>query len=172
MWISILSRAEMDKLDQANQEIFGHESFRSIQRNVVEASMEGKDIFVLMPTGGGKSLCYQLPAVLSPGVTIVVSPLLSLIQDQVFSLVQNEPMGIPAAFLSSTVSKPLYQSIMDDLKRYTPNLKMLYVTPEKLSKSNQLIDVLFALYERVRTLLSPVTIGLTFLETSGTFCYR
>ena len=84
-------------IDDANRDIFGHDQFRSNQRQVIEATMQNKDVFVLMPTGGGKSLCYQLPAVLTRGVTFVFSPLLSLIQDQVSALIEK---GIPAAFLT------------------------------------------------------------------------
>ena len=76
-----------DLLDLVNDRVFGNSSFRRRQRAVCEAALAGRDCFVLMPTGGGKSLCYQLPAVMAPGVTVVISPLLSLIQDQVDQMV-------------------------------------------------------------------------------------
>ena len=76
-------------VDAANRHIFGHASFRTAQRDIVLDILDDKDVFVLLPTGGGKSLCFQLPAVLSCGVTIVVCPLLALMQDQVQALVRG-----------------------------------------------------------------------------------
>ncbi|EQC39378.1 bloom syndrome protein [Saprolegnia diclina VS20] len=137
-----------DQIARANKAIFGNDGFRRNQRDAIEATLKGQDVFVLMPTGGGKSLCYQLPAVLSPGITIVVSPLLSLIQDQVTSLVRNQPVGIPAAFLSSQTLAKLKKAIWRDLHRPIPTLKLLYVTPERLAASDSLIQVLESLHQR------------------------
>ncbi|KAL0903171.1 hypothetical protein M5K25_027528 [Dendrobium thyrsiflorum] len=89
----------MDQIGLANVVVFGNRTFRPLQYQACKAAMENKDCFVLMPTGGGKSLCYQLPATLHPGITIVVCPLLSLIQDQIFTL--NVKYGIAATFLNS-----------------------------------------------------------------------
>jgi superfamily II DNA helicase RecQ len=79
--------------------VFGHEDFHGAQREIIEHLVAGGDALVLMPTGGGKSLCYQLPALLRPGTAIVVSPLIALMQDQVAAL---EQLGVRAAFLNST----------------------------------------------------------------------
>ena len=143
----------MQGLYRANREVFGHSSFRMHQHEICMAAMEGRDVFVLMPTGGGKSLCYQLPGECSAGVTIVVSPLLSLIQDQVRTLFHTllallfPPMidlacvapqvaslqnnGVNAECLSSTQPDDERQRVMDDLWREV-NTKLLYVTPEKV----------------------------------------
>ncbi len=92
----------------AVKDIFGHQTIREWQRRVISDTLEGKDCFGLMATGAGKSLCYQLPAVLCQGVTIVISPLLSLIEDQVATLLQLPTCGgIPAAYLTSECSDEL-----------------------------------------------------------------
>ncbi|KAF0697419.1 Aste57867_11899 [Aphanomyces stellatus] len=137
-----------DQISRANRLIFGNNSFRTNQRDAIQTTLERNDCFVLMPTGGGKSLCYQLPAVLSDGVTIVVSPLLSLIQDQVTSLVRNRPAGIPAAYLSSQTAQKLFKAVWKDLHRPVPTIKLLYVTPEKLASSDSLTTLLQDLNRR------------------------
>ncbi|TMW65508.1 hypothetical protein Poli38472_008150 [Pythium oligandrum] len=135
-----------DMVSRANKIIFGNDAFRKNQREVIDCTMRKDDCFVLMPTGGGKSLCYQLPAVLSPGVTIVVSPLLSLIQDQVTALIRNRGCGIPAAFLSSQTSMTLKRAIVRELRRPRPSLKLLYVTPEKIAKSEEMMELMQILH--------------------------
>ena len=100
-------RRQESQAEAAARLIFGHSSLRPKQDEAVRAAVAGHDCFVLLPTGGGKSLCYQLPAVLSAGVTVVVSPLLALIEDQVGSLVKARGdteaglRGVPATYLSS-----------------------------------------------------------------------
>jgi Superfamily II DNA helicase len=88
-------------LEQALKHFFGYDSFRPGQREIVEAALQKRDMMIVMPTGGGKSLCFQLPALLKPGLTVVVSPLIALMQDQVEALQDN---GIGATFLNSTLS--------------------------------------------------------------------
>jgi hypothetical protein len=127
---------------------FGHASFRPGQREVIEQAMHGRDAFVLMPTGGGKSLCYQLPAWCTPGIAVVVSPLLSLIQDQVQSLLK---LGVDCAFLSSSQDYQTEQrEVVQRLNDVTPHgsIKLLYMTPEKLNNSQHMQSILSRLYQR------------------------
>ena len=91
--------------EQILQTTFGYDSFRHSQQAVIEQLVAGNDAFVLMPTGGGKSLCYQIPALIRPGVAVVVSPLIALMQDQVEALRQ---LGVNAAFLNSSLVRLVY----------------------------------------------------------------
>jgi len=113
------------------QEVFGYTSFRGEQEAIVDHIISGGDALVLMPTGGGKSLCYQLPALLRDGVTIIVSPLIALMQDQVDTLQQ---LGVSAAFLNSSLDAQAANAISDQLIQ--GNLKILYVAPERLLTGN------------------------------------
>ena len=109
------------------KQAFGYSEFRDGQLAVIDAALRGHDSFVLMPTGGGKSLCYQLPALLLPQVTIVVSPLMSLMKDQVDALQAN---GIAAEFVNSSLSREQVLQVFARLRR--GELKLLYVAPERL----------------------------------------
>ncbi|WNY28937.1 ATP-dependent RNA helicase DbpA [Methanimicrococcus stummii] len=124
------STTEMHTVLEKN---FGYTAFRPNQEEVISALLDNRDVFVLMPTGGGKSLCYQIPALMKNGMAVVVSPLISLMKDQVDSLVSN---GISAAFLNSTLS----ESESADVKRriLDGDLKILYVAPERLMMSSMI----------------------------------
>lgn len=87
------------------KEFFGHGQFRAGQEELIDAILQGQDVLGIMPTGAGKSLCYQVPALMLAGITIVVSPLISLMKDQVSSLVQS---GVPCAYLNSSLTAPQY----------------------------------------------------------------
>ena len=115
---------------QALQKYFGYNAFRDTQAEIIDQVLNGKDVLVLMPTGGGKSLCYQLPAVLLNGLTIVISPLIALMKDQVDSL---NLTGIPAAFLNSSQSDAEQAAITQKLKNN--QIKLLYLAPERIFRS-------------------------------------
>ncbi|XP_065002802.1 ATP-dependent DNA helicase Q-like 2 isoform X1 [Musa acuminata AAA Group] len=119
--------------------VFSISSYRANQREIINAVMSRRDVLVIMAAGGGKSLCYQLPALLCDGVALVVSPLLSLIQDQVMGLTT---LGIPAYMLTSTTSKEHEKLIYKSLEKGEGELKVLYVTPEKISKSKRFMSKL------------------------------
>ena len=121
----------MEKSIEILQKYFGYDSFRLNQASAVENVIEKKDTFVLMPTGGGKSLCYQVPALVLDGTAIVISPLIALMKDQVDALRVN---GIPAAFLNSSMNPLEQNETFHQLKE--GKLKLLYVAPEKLSADN------------------------------------
>ena len=110
------------------REYFGHDSFRPGQETLIDALLDGRDALGVMPTGSGKSMCYQIPALLLPGITLVVSPLISLMKDQVMALCQA---GVPAAYLNSSLSFPQY---CEALRRACRGAyKIIYVAPERLS---------------------------------------
>lgn len=109
------------------QKYFGYTEFRPLQEDIINDVLDGKDTFVLMPTGGGKSLCYQLPALLMDGMTVVISPLISLMKDQVDSLKGN---GVAAAYLNSTQSPAKAREIQTAI--LNNRIKILYVAPERL----------------------------------------
>ena len=118
---------------QTLKSVFGYDAFRGQQSAIIERICTGNDALVLMPTGGGKSLCYQLPALLLEGLTVVVSPLIALMQDQVASL---EELGVSAAALNSSMSSDQQRDIADRLRRN--EIKLLYLAPERLVQPRML----------------------------------
>ena len=113
--------------EQALKILFGYDSFRAGQKSVIDSILARRDAFAVMPTGAGKSVCYQIPAVLLPGITLVVSPLISLMQDQVKAL--NEA-GVPAAFINSSLSEKDYN---ETIRRARQGIyKIIYIAPERL----------------------------------------
>lgn len=109
------------------KQVFGYDEFRPLQQDIIDAALEGKDQFVLMPTGGGKSLCYQIPAIINEGTAVVVSPLISLMEDQVDSLVNN---GVSAAYYNSSLDASTARQVLARL--HSNELDLLYVAPERL----------------------------------------
>jgi ATP-dependent DNA helicase RecQ len=116
-----------DRLRKLLKKNFGYETFRPLQEEILTDYLEGRDVFALLPTGGGKSLCYQLAALAREGLTVVVSPLISLMKDQVDSL---DAGGIPATFMNSAITKT--QSRERWAKLHAGHYKLLYVAPERL----------------------------------------
>ena len=107
--------------------LFGYQRFRGLQAEVIGQMLAGGDALVLMPTGGGKSLCYQIPALLRPGTGVVVSPLIALMQDQVGALLQ---LGVKAAFLNSSLGPEAQREV--EARFLAGGLDLLYVAPERL----------------------------------------
>lgn len=123
-------------LHEALQEHFGFNAFKGNQEAIIQSLLSGKDTFVIKPTGGGKSLCYQLPAMISPGVAIIVSPLIALMKNQVDLVRSYSSKDDVAHFLNSTLSKKEIRTVQDDLQ--SGRTKMLYVAPETLTKQENL----------------------------------
>ena len=116
---------------QVLRDTFGYQQFRPGQQTIIETVLAGRDCLVVMPTGGGKSLCYQIPALVQSGLTVVVSPLISLMKDQVDQLLAN---GVAAACLNSTQSREEQQSIMAGCR--SGQIRLLYIAPERLMLDN------------------------------------
>ncbi|MBU2677661.1 MAG: DNA helicase RecQ [Gammaproteobacteria bacterium] len=132
-----------DPVQQTLRDVFGYEHFRGNQASIIEAVLAGRDALVLMPTGGGKSLCYQLPALIREGAGLVVSPLIALMQDQVLAL---HELGIEAAFLNSSLSRAEQNEVISRLR--SGEIQLLYVAPERLVQPqtlSMLADVPLAL---------------------------
>ncbi|HON52029.1 MAG TPA: RecQ family ATP-dependent DNA helicase, partial [Bacteroidales bacterium] len=115
---------------------FGFDSFKGNQKDVILNLLEGKDTFVLMPTGGGKSLCYQLPAIISDGTAIIISPLIALMKNQVDAMRGFSTDNRIAHFLNSSLSRSEMNQVKEDVR--TGATKMLYVAPESLTKEDNI----------------------------------
>lgn len=126
----------MERKYQILNQYFGYSSFRSGQEELIDAQMAGRDAVGIMPTGGGKSLCYQIPALLSDGITLVVSPLISLMKDQVAAL---KKAGIPAAYINSSLSIDQIRTVYKNL--VANKYKIVYIAPERLLTEGFLLTV-------------------------------
>ena len=115
-----------DKYEVLKQ-FFGYSSFRNGQEELVDALLEKRDVLGIMPTGAGKSLCYQIPAIMMNGITLVISPLISLMKDQVNALVQQ---GVSAAYLNRSLTDAQYNKALENAK--LGKYKIIYVAPERL----------------------------------------
>ena len=136
-----------DRAREALRDVFGYAAFRGQQEAIIAGALAGCDSLVLMPTGGGKSLCYQIPALLRDGVGLVVSPLIALMEDQVSAL---REAGVAAAFLNSTLRRAEQNEVIADLRH--GRLKLLYLAPERL------------LQEETKALLREVTISIVAID--------
>ncbi len=135
------------------KKVFGYDSFRPLQIEIIKSVLSGRDTLAIMPTGGGKSMCYQIPALLFKGITVVVSPLISLMQDQVASLRED---GVDAAFLNSSLDWNSYVESVREIKR--GKIKLVYISPEALST------------ERVQSILHEVSSGISCITIDEAHC--
>ena len=122
-----------DRLVILLKEVFGWKEFRPVQKQVIDSVYQGEDTLAILPTGGGKSLCYQLPALISDGCAIVVSPLIALMKNQVDQL---QSRGINAMFLNSSLSKSEIKHVKSELLK--GKVKLLYVAPESMTKQENI----------------------------------
>ena len=147
----------MDKIKERAEQIlktvFGYDTFRPLQLDIIKNVLAKRDTLAIMPTGGGKSMCYQIPALMFPGITIVVSPLISLMQDQVSSLVEN---GIQAIYLNSSLEWTDYIDSVKELKR--GNIKLVYVSPEGLAT------------ERMQSILHDCSVPVSCITIDEAHC--
>src|SRR5437016_10154932 len=119
--------SESNQLLPLLKQSFGFDSFRPLQEEIIRDALAGRDVFALLPTGGGKSLCFQLPALVRPGLTVVVSPLISLMKDQVDALTAS---GVAATFLNSSLKGDEARARLRGL--HNGEYRLLYVAPERM----------------------------------------
>src|SRR6187402_1708215 len=132
----IIAKKNQTDLSAQLHHQFGFDGFKGPQEEIIESLLNGNDTFVIMPTGGGKSLCYQLPAMISEGVAIIVSPLIALMKNQVDLVRSYSSKDDVAHFLNSTLNKGQQKIVKDDLT--TGKTKMLYVAPETMTKEENI----------------------------------
>src|SRR6266566_7907480 len=128
--------AEAAPLQSLLKQHFGFTSFRPLQEQIIRDALARRDVFALLPTGGGKSLCFQLPALVQPGLTVVVSPLIALMKDQVDAL---QAAGVPATFLNSSLKPEESRARLRGL--HQGEFRLLYAAPERLMLSGFLSDL-------------------------------
>ena len=177
-----------DDLSESLKKYFGFDQFRGQQKAIIESILEGKDTFVIMPTGGGKSLCYQLPAIISEGTTIVISPLIALMKNQVDLIRSYSSVDNIAHFLNSSLTKAQIKQVKDDVTK--GETKILYVAPESLVKEENLeflrgVKISFAAvdeahcisewghdfrpeYRKIRKMLDSIEKGIPLLALTAT----
>jgi len=136
----------MKRAQEILKSTFGYDQFRHSQQEIIQELLDDNDALVLMPTGGGKSLCYQIPALIRNGTAVIISPLIALMQDQVDALQQ---LGIKAAFLNSSLSFNEAQKVEQQL--INNELDLVYVAPERL-----LSNYMLALLDRCQLSLFPM----------------
>ena len=126
-----------ERVQQLLENVFKLKTFRSYQLMAINATLSGNDCILVMPTGGGKSLCFQLPALIEKGLTVVVSPLISLMEDQMNGL---KELKIPTAVISSQTTREEQNRILHSMAELNTDLKIVYVTPEKMAKSKRFMS--------------------------------
>ena len=139
--------------EQVLKSVFGYKEFRQGQKEIIQNVLAGRDTLAVMPTGGGKSLCYQIPALIFEGITVVVSPLISLMQDQVGALLEN---GVSAVFLNSTLNLEEYKKTVRSIK--SGGAKLLYLSPEALAT------------ERVKSILREADVPISCITIDEAHC--
>ncbi len=132
-----------DNIEKCLKNVFHFDEFRTLQRETINATLSGKDCLLIMPTGAGKSICFQLPAILFDGFSLVISPLVSLIQDQIIGL---KKFGVSASVLKAKTRKQETKEVYAQMTSKKPSMKMLYLTPEKVAKSKTLMNKLERAY--------------------------
>ena len=130
------ARKDDFKLHEILKKVFGFDSFKGNQEAIIQNILEDKDTFVIMPTGGGKSLCYQLPALIKEGTAIIVSPLIALMKNQVDSIRSFGTESGVAHFMNSSLSKPEIMQVKKDIVK--GKTKLLYVAPETITKDENI----------------------------------